>query len=530
MAGKTTSMSKIKQMLILLKAEKGVKTIAGLTGISRNTIKSYKVKLEKMDTSIDDLLRLDDPELESVFHSGNPAYSDNRFDKLKLLLDDYVKELEEPKNHLTRYTLWQEYRLEHPDGYGYSQFCFHLGQHKRASHPTMVLSSTPADKLLVDFAGDTLSYVDMQTGEIITCQVFVACLQHTDYAFAMAVHSQTIDDFVHALTSCLQNLGGVPVQIVPDNLKTAITRANRYEPTINQVLLDMANHYKFAVTPTRVRKPRDKALVEDQVKLIYHRVYARMRKLTFHSLSELNAAIKKNVIAHNQTRMQQYPYTREERFLSLEKPCLKPLPETAFEIKYYAKMKVATNNHIYLGRDKHYYSVPYQWIGWNVKVAYTRTMVWIYADGQQTVTHLRSFGPDPYTTNKDHLCSTHQHYMNRSPDYYINLARRKTPVLGELFECLFKDGSRPPEQLYKSCEGILHLHRKTEAGLFEKACHLAIAEEQLSYGFIKKVIGNKALTGYSSALRAKPLPKHENVRGAEYYAKQLELYFKNPSI
>ena len=159
MSGKTTSMSKIKQMLLLLQASKGVKSIASITGISRNTIKSYKVRLEKMDASIDDLLLLDDPVLESVFHAGNPAYSDKRFDTLKLLLDDYIKELESPRNHLTRFTLWQEYRSEHPDGYGYSQFCFHLGQHQSASHPTMVLSSTPGDKLLVDFAGDTLSYV-----------------------------------------------------------------------------------------------------------------------------------------------------------------------------------------------------------------------------------------------------------------------------------------------------------------------------------------------------------------------------------
>lgn len=517
-------MSKIKQMLLLLKAGKGVKTVAGITGISRNTIKSYKIKLEKMDPGIDGLLQLDDAVLESVFSAGNPAYSDKRFDTLKLLLDDYVKELENPKNHLTRYTLWQEYRSENPDGYGYSQFCFHLGQHKSACNPTMVLSSTPGDKLLVDFAGDTLCYVDMQTGEIITCQVFVACLQYTDYAFAMAVHSQTMDDFVHALACCLQNLGGVPVQVVPDNLKAAVTRSDRYEPTINQMLLDMANHYGFAVTPARVGKPRDKARVEDQVKLIYHRVYARMRKQTFHSLPELNTAIKKHVAAHNQTRMQRYPHTREERFLSIEKPCLKALPETAFEIKYYANVKVGTNNHIYLGRDKHYYSVPYQWIGWDVKVAYTRTMVWIYAHGQPAIAHPRSFGPDPYTTEKEHLCSTHRHYLDRSPDHYVNLAKRKTPVLGELFECLFKDSGRPPEQLYKSCEGMLHLHRKTESGLFEKACRLAIDEKQFSYGFLKKVIANKALMDYGTALKAKPLPKHENVRGAAYYAKQLELF------
>ena len=135
------------------------------------------------------LLKLEDPLLEGRFHAGNPAYSDNRFEVLKTLIDGYVNELENPKNHLTRYLLWKEYRMSYPTGYGYSQFCYHLSQHQTARHPGMVLSSEPADKLLIDFAGDTLAYVDLTTGELINCQVFVACLKHTDYSFAMAVHT-----------------------------------------------------------------------------------------------------------------------------------------------------------------------------------------------------------------------------------------------------------------------------------------------------------------------------------------------------
>jgi transposase len=517
-------MSQIKKMYLLLKAGKWVKTIVSITGIARNTVRSYKAKLALMDVDLDELIQLDDPVLEARFHAGNPAYSDNRFEELKVLIDGYLKELENPKNHLTRHALWREYRAEQPQGYGYSQFCYHLSQHQSSNHPSMVLSSVPADKLLIDFAGDTLSYVDMQTGEIIECQVFVACLRHTDYGFAMAVHSQSIEDFTYALKCCLKYLGGVPVQIVPDNFKSAVVKANRYEPTINQVLQDMGNHYGFAVTPARVRKPKDKALVEDQVKLIYHRVYAKLRKQISHSLNELNQAIIQKVLEHNQTRMQQHPYTREERFLSIEKPCLKPLPLTDFETKYYAKLKVAKNNHIYLGRDKHYYSVPYQWIGWEVKVTYTHTMVWVYATGQEPAIHLRSLKLGGYTTKKEHLCSSHQHYLDRSPQYYIDLAKRKSYVLGRFVELMFQS-PRPPEQLYNTCNGILQLHRATDADIFERACHIAIGEQQLSYGFLKKIIANKAVMQYVQTRKLKALPQHENVRGAEYYAEQLELPF-----
>ena len=524
MAGKTKSMSQIKQMLQLFKSGKGIKTIVRLTGLARNTVKSYIVKLEKMPFSIDQLLVLDDPVLETHFHAGNPAYSDNRFEAIKQLMDGYIRELENPKNHLTRHALWQEYLSEHPNGYRYSQFCFHLNQHQTARNPSMVLSSVPAERLLVDFAGDTLCYVDINTGEIIQCQVFVACLQHTDYAFAIAVRSQSTEDFIYALACCLRQLGGVPSLLIPDNLKSAVITSNRYEPRINQVLQDMRNHYGFTVVPTRVKKPKDKALVENQVKLIYHRVYAKLRKQVFHSLGELNQAITEKVLDHNQTRMQQHPFTREERFLSIEQPCLKPLPDTVFQIKHYTELKVAKNNHIYLARDKHYYSVPYQWIGSKVKVIYTQTLVSIFAPHQEPIIHIRSLTQGGYTTLKGHLCSTHQHYLDRSPHYYIELAKGKTEVLGQLFERMFNQTSRPPEQLYRTCEGMLQLQRKTAHDIFEKACHLALGEEQYSYRFVSNVITRKTISDMTFQT-TKPLPEHENILGSQYFKSQLEINF-----
>jgi transposase len=164
----------------------------------------------------------------------------------------------------------------------------------------------------------------------------------------MAVTSQNIEDFLHALACALVHFGGVPQVLVPDNLKAAIVKANRYEPDINRALEDFANHYNFTVIPARIRKPRDKALVENQVKLIYARVYARLRNEQFFDLQSLNTAIAQKNREHTQTRMQQKPYSREEKFLAEEKMLLKPLPESAFELKYYRELKVAQNNHVYL--------------------------------------------------------------------------------------------------------------------------------------------------------------------------------------
>ena len=513
MAGKPKRMSLIKQLLRLYQNGGKIKTISRNLGISRNTVKSYLNKLRASKTSIETLLSMDDPALERFFHRGNPAYKDPRFEGLKAHLDYYEKELQRPG--VTRQLLWEEYRQENPHGYSRSQFCFHLSQHLLTKNPTLVLQHRPAEKLYVDYAGKTLSYIDRDTGEIIVCQVFVACLPYSDYSFCMAVTSQKISDFLYALACCLQWLGGVPQIFVPDNLKSAIVKADRYEPTLNQALEDFGNHYQMSVVPARARKPRDKALVENQVKLIYNRVYARLRNRQFFSLEELNQAIREKNREHNQTRMQQKNYCREECFLSEEKPLLRPLPRQAFELKYYKEYKVAKNNHIYLSQDKHYYSVPYQYIGQRVQVIYTRSLVRIYLQGKQVALHQRDYHPAKYTTSREHLCSTHQHYLGRSPDYYKNRAKRLDGVFHQLIEKVFEQ-NKYPEQLYRTCDGLLSLQRKTDAGTFRKACYKSLEYNNYSYGFMLNILKNR-MTEPQQVDQQNPLPKHSNIRGKNYY-------------
>ncbi len=528
MAGKPKSMSQIKQLLLLHQQGKGKKMIARTLGISKNTVSSYLDKLQGLISgnngsklTLKDLIKLETPELEAKFHPGNPAYKDDRYDHFKDQVAFYLAELK--RTGVSKKLLWEEYRQQRPDGYGYSQFCWHLQQHQVASRPSMVLEHTPAEKLLIDFAGKKLQYVDRQTGELIECQVFVACLPYSDFSFAMAVKSQSTADFLHALTCCLQALGGVPQALVPDNLKAAVTKASRYEPGINQALEDFANHYGTTVVPTRAKKPKDKASVENQVKLIYNRVYAKLRNLEFFDLHSLNQAIAEKVKKHNQTRMQQKPWSREERFLAEEKKQLAPLPMERFELKKYKELKVAQNNHIYLSENKHYYSVPYRLIGRKVKVIYTRTMVYIFSKGEQVAVHIRSYQPGSYTSQPDHLCSQHQHYRDRSPTYYLQQAAQKTPVLHQLISLIFNQ-NKYPEQLYRTCDGLFSLWRNTEEERFDKACQMAIDHQNYTYTFIKNILQNNMVEQQVDS-PDKPLPKHGNLRGKAYYQNQLKLKF-----
>lgn len=283
-------------------------------------------------------------------------------------------------------------------------------------------------------------------------------------SYALAVPTQGTDDFLYALSKCLEHLGGVPQVLVPDNLKAAVIKSDRYEPVLNKVMEDFAEHYGLVVLPARPRKPKDKPSVENTVKLIYQRVFAKLRNQLFFSLTDLNAAILDKVREHNQTRMQREPVSRQERFLADEKHLLKALPQTPFEKRYYAELIVASNNCILLGRDSRHYSVPSQYIGKKTQVIYTRTLVSIYCEGEQIATHPREIGAG-YTTKFEHFASSHGHQMRRSPEYYIGLAAQRSTGLTRLIKRIF-DIEKIPELAFRTCDGLLSLQRKTQPDIF----------------------------------------------------------------
>lgn len=519
MAGKTKKMSAIKQLIQMRLQGMGCKSIAKALNMSKNTVKAYLEKLSLLEDPPEDLLKLEEPVLEKRFHCGNPAYTDERYEQFHSKLDYFISELK--RTGVTRQLLWEEYRSTYPDGYGYTQFCYHVSQYLLNKKPTMVLFHNPGEKLFVDFAGETYTYVDADTGEINKCSVFVACLPYSGYGFVKVIPSQKTEDLFYALECCLRYLGGAPSIIVPDNMKTAVVKASRYEPDINQSFQDFANHYGMTVLPTRAAKPKDKAMVERYVNLVYTHVFAKLRNQQFFNIHSLNEAVQQKVNDFNQTRMQVRPYSRQECFISDEKLILRPLPNESFELKTYCKYKVMQNNFIFLTQDRKYYSTPYQYIGQRVDVIYTRSMVKLYYGGQLIAQHLRSYDTRIlYVYKTEHLCSAHQHYLKRSPEYYVERAGQLSENLGKLIACKFNTG-QPPETQYRSCDGIIRLAKDTCKEVLEKACTLALENRKYSLSYLQNVIQYKA---YENNLKVKsrPLPAHQNIRGKEYY-QQLNL-------
>jgi len=522
MAGKTASMSKIKQVLQL--SENGVsnRQIAKDLGINKETVNNYVRFFNNDSLTLRQALNMEDPELEARFKAGNPAYTDYRHQTFLDELPHFKASL--GSKHVTRFLVWQEYIAKHPNGYRKSQFFFHLKQQLTAAKPTTVLSDTyvPGEKLFIDFAGDTMEYINTETGEIIKVQVFVACLPYTDYAFAMCIPSQRVEDFLHAISKCLEAIGGVPKILVTDNLKSAVIKADRYEPVLNKALEDMGNHYHFVTIPCRPYSPTHKALVENQVKIIYRRVYAKLRNTKFYSLEDLNEAVSQKMLEHNQTRMQQRPYSREEQFFAVEKDSLSPLPEQPYEMKFTCNLQVRNDGFVCLGRDKHYYSVPFIHIGKRSHVIYTRTLVKIFVNNELVATHERRSGFG-YTHKKEHLASNSNAFLSRSPEYYKEKADKYSAVFKQLVSDIFFDLEQrqiPPEFKYKTCDYMLSLGRKTPIADFEQACQIAIQNRSYSGKFLQNVINNLnvAKSHIQNENRMNPQPtNHENMRGNSYY-------------
>lgn len=519
MAGKTKEMSQIKQLLLLKKEGVSNRKAADIVGINKETANNYVRKALADELGIDGLLKLDVPVLEHRLKGGNPAYTDKRFEVFKELLP-YLQE-EMKRKHVTLKLLWEEYVQEHPDDhYSLTQFRFHYSQNSEArkESPSTILADmrTGGEKLFLDFTGDTMGYIDMETGEIVQCQAFVATLPASDYGYLLFIPSQRTEDFVYAITQCLKHLGGVPKMLVPDNLKAAVIKTDKYEPSLNRVLEDMGNHYGTVVVPARPVHPKDKSNVEGNVRLIYMRVFAELRNEIFYSIDELNAAATEKMHKHNQKRMQKNPYTREERFLAIDKPNLKPLPPEDFEIVSYTDLKVSSNCCIYLGRDQHYYTVPYRHISKTAHIAYTRSLVKIYVDGELVATHVRDYGKGKYTIVEEHLASKSSEYRGLSAGKYIERAEKVSGELADVMRHIFYDSNMPAETHYRTCDGLLNLQRSSDPVIFRTACETALRYGRYSYRFIRSLVESKC-AGVTQAERLFSPPEHVNIRGREQF-------------
>jgi transposase len=514
MSGNPILMSQLKQIIRLLSQGYSLKGIVRETGVARNTIKSYLRTIEAGNITMEEILKMDDLLVAHLLNT--PLKNEKqRKEDFMLRLEKLQTELQHP--HVTKQLLWEEYKREYPGGYQYSQFCYYLDLYDKSQRATLVMEHEIADKVFVDFTGDKLHYVDRGSGENIPCEVFLATMGYSNYTSVGAVHSQKIPDIVTATVNALNYIGGSPRAIVPDCLKSAVTTADRYEPVINEVFLDMANHYGMVVLPARAGKPKDKSKVERAVTISYQRVFAPLRKLTFYSLQELNTALAEQATILNQRKMQQSDHCREVLLERDERPLLKPLPEEPYEIKQHLVLTVQQNCHVYFSKQKKYYSAPYRFIGFKVHVIITPSLVRIYYQGECVATHSTE-QTSKYNTIKEHLPSHHQIVLNGMNQESLKERARSigAPVL-EVIERILRN-SIHPEQAYKSCQGILVIANKTSKEILLQSCVIALQYNVCTYRNIQRLaLGQYANREFSITNTTKQLPVHENVRGAKHF-------------
>ena len=419
------------------------------------------------------------------------------------------------KFNLTLSQLWVEYKEKHPDGYQYTQFCEHYWRWRKKLDCCMRQVHRGGEKLFIDYS-DGLSIVDVVTGEFILTQLFLTVWGASNYTYAEATMSQTLPDWIGSHVRAFEYFSCVPRVLVPDNLKSGVSKACKYEPDLNPTYSDMAEHYGCAVLPARPRKPKDKATVENGVLIAKRWILAVLRQRTFYSLSELNAAIRECLENINTRPLRQAKQSRRELFEAIDRPNALPLPQSPYEYAEWYKARVQLNYHIEVAR--HYYSLPYQLLRERLDVRLTATIVEAFHKGERVAVHVRSQANGGYTTLPEHMPPSHRYYAEWNPARFIQWAGNTGEATARLVEKIL--ATRPyPEQGYKACLGIINLTRHYEPVRVEAAARRALQFQTCSYRSVKAILSagldRQPDNGAQSALPG--LLPHQNIRGQAYY-------------
>ncbi|HVT58220.1 MAG TPA: IS21 family transposase [Thermoanaerobaculia bacterium] len=412
--------------------------------------------------------------------------------------------------------VWEEYREGQPDGYQYSRFCDLYREWRGRLDLCMRQVHRPGEKLFVDYAGSTVPVIDAGTGEVREAQIFVAVWGASNYTFAEATWSQGLSDWIGSHVRAFEFAGGSTAIVVPDNLRSGVTRACRYEPELNPTYHDLAMHYGVAVIPARVRKPRDKAKVEAGVLLVQRWILARLRQRKFFSLAELNTAIGELLVRLNERAFRKQPGSRRSLFESVERPALRPLPEQRFLYAEWAKARVHVDYHVAV--DGHYYSVPYQLVSQQVDVRFTAKTVECFAKSKRVASHLRSFRRGKHTTLTEHMPRPHRDYVEWTPERLVRWAQKTGPSVAGLIETVMATRVHP-QQGFRSCLGILRLSQRYGDERLEAACRRALEIRGFSYRSVHSILASGLDRNADSTEpeAARPLV-HENLRGPSYYS------------
>jgi transposase len=488
--------------------------ISAATGVSRPTVSGYIEAYKRSGMGYEEFCGLSDTEAVRRLQDDGKEKDNKRFDDAVAFFPYMLNEL--PRVGVTRDILWNEYKGKHEDGYEYSQFC-HLFRNwcSAETEVRLTMEHKAGDRMYVDFSGVRRSY--RQNGIEREAELFVAILGASQYTYVEAVPSQKKRDFISANLHALYFFGGVPAAIVPDCLKSGVSKADKYESEINPEYAEFARQHGTVIFPARPHSPRDKALVESAVNIMYTRILAPLRDREFDSLEELNEAISELLEVHNAKPFQKIPGTRAQLFESTDRPALRPLPERRYE---YADIKpdvaVGINYHVEIREDRHFYSVPYQYAGKRVCVVYTDRTVEIYHDNQRIAFHKRVEAPG-YSTLPEHRPAHHRFHLEWTPERIIRWAGDISIHTRSLVEAVL-DRAEYPDQAFRGCIGIINFSKKYSVQRLDTACRIAISEKTYSYRAVKRILEKgRDLLVIEDEKQQHPLPFHENIRGQAAY-------------
>ena len=507
-------MRKIKEVL-RLKYNNGLsdRQIALSCQVSRSTVVDYLMKAKAAGVNWPEAATLPDAQLEERLYPRRLPPSVQR----PLPDCEYIyNELRSyRKFNLTLSQLWIEYKSKHPDGYQYTQFCEYYLRWRGKLDYCMRQEHRAGEKVFVDYS-DGLSIVDPSTGELIPTQLFLAVWGASNYTYAEASLSQALPDWIGSHVRAFEYFSCVPMVLIPDNLKSGVSKACKYEPELNPTYTDMAEHYGCAVLPARPHHPRDKAKVEVGVLIAKRWILAVLRKRTFYSLAELNAAIRECLERLNNRILRRAKKSRRELFEAMDKPSALPLPSRSYEYAEWYKSRVAFDYHIEV--DFHYYSVPYLLLHERLDVRLTATTLEAFHKGERVAAHVRSYVRGTHTTLPEHMPPAHQRYAEWSPYRFIQWARKIGTATSSLVEKILT--TRPyQEQGYRACMGIINLEKQYEPVRVEAAARRALQYNACSYRSMKAILvsGLDRQQDTGEQLRLPSLPPHQNIRGREYY-------------
>ena len=510
-AKRELTMRQLRHMLRLAREGVSAREMGRRLGVARSTIQDNlkRAAAAALSWPLPEDLTDDALEKRLFTHAGVKTGARRRVEPD---WTELARELKQPGVNMM--ILWEEYRAAHPEGYGYSRFCDLFRGFERRLTPVMRQHHVAGDKVFVDYSGKRIGIVNPATGEIREAEIFVAVLGASNLTYAEATWTQKLPDWTGAHVRMFRFFGGAPRLLVPDNLKSGINKASFYDPEINRTYGALAAHYGVGVLPARPKRPRDKAKVEAGVRFAQSYILGRLRRQTFFSLSECNAAIALAMETMNGRTMRKLGASRRELFEKIEREALSPLPEADWEFAEWKRARVSIDYHIEV--ESFFYSVPHALIHAEVDVRVTARMIEIFHRGQRVGLHERRYMGRRHGTDPEHMPSSHRRYAEWTPDRFRRWAAKIGPNTEGLVVAVL--AARPhPEQGFRTCLGVLKLYRGVEPGRAEAVSARALEIGALNCKSVAALLAQKS--GAAAAKTGEPatLFDHANLRGPGYY-------------